>query len=128
MRQSLAITLLILYLFSSTEIFELLKFPILIQHYQDHQKKHPKISFASYVCEHYTHGDVEDADKEEDRKLPYKNIDCFHFTSFTVLPTVTTVEFAENIVFKLFKAPPNGYNIVFSSDNFSSIWQPPKIV
>ncbi len=128
MRQIIALSLLFLYLFTSTEISELLKFPILVQHYKEHQQEHPEITFANFVNQHYTQGDVNDVDRDQDLKLPYKSIDFTHATSFTVLPTITSLEFNEVIAFELLKAPTNYYNIVFSSDNFSSIWQPPKIV
>lgn len=128
MRQIIALSLLFLYLFTSTEISELLKFPILVQHYKEHQQEHPEITFASFVNQHYTQGDVNDVDRDQDLKLPYKSIDFTHATSFTVLPTITSLEFNEVIAFELLKAPTNYYNIVFSSDNFSTIWQPPKIV
>lgn len=128
MRQSIALTLLFLYLFTSTEFSELLKFPLLVEHYKEHKQEHPEITFASFVCQHYTQGEVEDADKDQDMKLPYKTIDFTHTTSFTVLPTITSFEFNEIIAFELLKAPLNCYNVIFSSDNFSSIWQPPKIV
>ena len=128
MRQSIALSLLFLYLFNATAFSELLKLPLLVQHYKEHQQEHPGITFASFVCQHYAHGDVDDADKDQDRKLPYKNIDFTHATCFSVLPVITALEFDEIIEFALLKSPTNRYNVVFSSDNFSSIWQPPKIV
>lgn len=128
MRQSIAFILLFLYLFTSTEFSELLKFPLLVEHYKEHQQECPEITFASFVCQHYAHGDVDDADKDQDMKLPYKTIDFTHTVSFTVLPTITSLEFNEFNAFELLKAPANCYNVLFSSDNFSSIWQPPKIV
>lgn len=128
MRQSIALTLLFLYLFTSTEFSELLKIPTLVEHYKEHQQEHPEITFASYVCQHYAHGDVDDADKDQDRKLPYKSIDFTHSVSFTVVPTVTSIEFIKTIDFEELKSPISFYTFPFSSDNFSSIWQPPKIV
>lgn len=128
MRQSTALLLLLLYLFTSTEISELLKIPLLVHHYKEHQLEHPKISFADYVCLHYTHGDVEDADQDKDRKLPYKNIDFTHAPSFTIIPAITAVAFSQNLVFELLKKSATCYNVIFTSDNFSAIWQPPKIV
>lgn len=128
MRQSIALTLLFFYLFTSAEFNELLKFPILVEHYKEHQQEQPEITFASYVCQHYAHGDVDDADKGQDKKLPYKSIDFTHSVCFTVVPTVTCIEFIKTIDFKELKSPSSFYTFPFSSATFSSIWQPPKIV
>lgn len=127
MRQFIVLTLLSLYLFTSTDFSELLKFPLLVKHYKEHQKE-SNINFSDFVYQHYTKGDVPDADRDQDMKLPYKSIDFTHAISFTVVPTVIYIEFIKTIDFEELKSPNSFYNFPFTSDNFSSIWQPPKIV
>jgi hypothetical protein len=127
MRQIIAIALLSLYLFTSTDFSELLKLPQLAQHFKEHQEE-SEVNFSEFVYQHYTKGDVPDADREQDMKLPYKSIDFTHVITFTVVPTVTSIEFIKTIDFKELKSPSSFYTFPFSSATFSSIWQPPKIV
>ena len=128
MRQIIALLLLSLYLFTSTNLGELLKLPQLVEHYKDHQKIQEEITFTKFIHQHYAHGDVDDDDRDQDMKLPYKSIDITFATSFTVLPTITSIEFIKSTDFIALKSPVSFYAVSFSSDNFSSIWQPPKIV
>ena len=128
MRQFIALALLSLYLFSSAEFSELLKFPLLAQHYTEHQQEQEGITFWEFVCQHYTHGDVDDDDKDKDMRLPYKSIDFAHAITFTVLPTIASFEIIKIVDFEELKSPINFYQFPFSSGNYSSIWQPPQIV
>jgi hypothetical protein len=127
MRQFIVLTLLSLYIFTSTDFCELLKLPLLVKHYKEHQKE-SDVNFSEFVYQHYTKGDVLDADRDQDMKLPYKSIDFTHAFSFTVVPAVISIEFIKTIDFEELKSPNSFYTFPFSSDNFSSIWQPPKIV
>jgi hypothetical protein len=128
MRQFTAIALLSLYLFTSTDFSELLKIPQLAQHFKEHQEEEEGITFSEFVFNHYTKGDVYDADRDQDMKLPYKSIDFTHAVSFTVIPTIISIDFLKTTDFEELKSPINFYTARFSSENFSSIWQPPKIV
>lgn len=127
MRQLLAIALLSLYLFTSADFIELLKLPQLAQHYKEHQSEE-NLSFSEFLHEHYTKGDVNDADHQKDLKLPYKSIDYSHSITFTVLPTIIAFEFEKTVIYEELMLPSNFYTIPFYSDNISSIWQPPKLV
>ena len=127
MRQLTAVLLLSLYLFTSTDFQELLKFPVLLQHYKEHQQE-SALTLSDFLYQHYTQGDVNDADKDQDSKLPYKSIDCTHAVGFTVLPTIISIDFIKTVDFEVQKLPSSFYTALFSSANCSSIWQPPKIV
>lgn len=128
MRQVTAIALLFLYVFTSTEISELLKFPQLVKHYKAHKEEQKDVTFSSFVHQHYTNGDVDDADREQDMKLPYKSIDFTSVLSFTILPSVLSIDCTSTIEFGYNRSPINNYTAVFYSNHFNSIWQPPKIV
>lgn len=128
MRQLTAIVLLLLYAFTSTELTELLKFPQLVKHYKEHQHIQKGITFSAFVHEHYVHGEVEDFDKEHDMKLPYKNFDITNAFSFTVLPTIISIELVSVSEFGFDKSPANKYTAIFSSSHCTAIWQPPKTV
>lgn len=127
MRQFIAIAFLSLYLFTSTGFSELLKLPQLVQHYKEHLSDE-KLSFSAFLHQHYTQGDVHDADRQKDLKLPYKSIDYSVAIPFLVLPAIVSIEFEKITAFSALKLPINFYTVPFSSNNFSSIWQPPKIV
>lgn len=128
MRQLIAIILLFLYLFTSTEISELLKLPQLAQHYKEHQQEQEEITFAAFLHQHYLLGEVNDADKKQDMKLPYKSIDFTNSICFTVLPSIISIEYLKTTDFEVLKPANSFYVNCFSSNNFSSIWQPPKLV
>ncbi|MDD3005047.1 hypothetical protein [Flavobacterium sp.] len=128
MRQLIAIGLLFLYVFTSTEINELLKFPLLVQHFKEHQQAKGSLTFSQFVHEHYANGDIDDTDRDQDLKLPYKSIDFSNSLFFTVLPNVISINLASTPDFYVLKSPVNFYRIVFLSHNFNNIWQPPKIV
>ncbi|MGV9003671.1 hypothetical protein [Flavobacterium sp.] len=127
MRQLLAIALLSLYVFTSTECHELLKLPQLVNHFKEHQQDQEEITLWTFLCEHYAHGDVFDNDRDKDMKLPYKSMDCSHAISFTVIPPIISIPLPKTTDFQGLKTPISFYSSQFPSDNYSSIWQPPKI-
>lgn len=127
MRQILAFSLLSLYLFTSTEFHELLKLPQLVSHYKEHQEEQKRITLWAFLCDHYAHGDVYDADRDKDMKLPYKSMDCNPVVNFTVIPPIVSIETLKPVGISSLKTFSNYYSNQFCSDNFSSIWQPPKI-
>jgi hypothetical protein len=70
MKKVTAIFFLFLFATSFTELGQLLKFPVLVQHYYSHQEK-ASISFYGFLQDHYTsHRD--DGDNKEDMQLPFK--------------------------------------------------------
>jgi hypothetical protein len=127
MRSFIALSLLSLYLFTSVEFHEIMKLPQLVNHYKEHQEEQKGITLWDFLCEHYAHGDVFDDDRDKDMKLPYKSLDCNHAISFTVLPPIVSIETQKPINLTSIKTFSNYYSNQFCSDNFSSIWQPPKI-
>lgn len=127
MRQILSIALLSLYIFTSTECHELLKLPQLVQHYKEHQEEQKGITLWQFLCDHYAHGDVFDDDKDKDMKLPYKSMDINHAISFTVIPAIISIEIIKPVCTQTLKTPNEYYSNQFCSNNFSSIWQPPKL-
>lgn len=127
MRQFLAIALLSLYLFTSTEVHELLKLPQLVDHFSDHKQEQKGITLWQFLCDHYAHGDKIDDDRDKDMKLPYKSIDCNHVVTFNVIPSIISIEIVKPDSFQKLEIPNSFYSNDFCSNNFSFIWQPPKI-
>lgn len=114
-----------IYLLSSTQLKELLKLPILVEHFIEHKEKDTSICFLEFLCMHYAHGDVKDADYDKDMKLPFKSAENSHSSVSFYLPATFKQDFA--IHFKEGKQKFPLYNSNYSSAYLSSIWQPPRI-
>lgn len=127
MRSALASLLLILYVSSSTECFELLKIPALMEHFYDHKDENQSMSLWSFLCLHYGHGEVNDKDRDEDMKLPYKSVDCNNgLTHLTLLPEIH-FEINRPKYQPKDKSETDFYLSRIYSSEQESIWQPPKI-
>lgn len=127
MKRFVSIILLIGFLNSTTELHQLLKLPMLIHHFFDHNKQEPTESFAEFIKEHYiTHIDHSDKDNHEHDNLPFKTKDCATIH--------TTIAFSHQQTFFI-KEPntsPQIFLIEYNEVNYSpaalsNIWQPPKI-
>lgn len=106
---------------------ELVKVPVLFQHYFEHKELNNQITFLNYVIDHYNEVPHTDNDEERDNQLPFKSttqtasgqsnfaIPQNHqiIIKATIRPLVTLdVPYVENDI-------PNSYS--------SKIWQPPKV-
>jgi hypothetical protein len=121
-----AILLLTAYLFSTTELHQLLKLPAVFEHFAEHQQKDKTISFLQFLDMHYMHGSPKDKDYSEDMKLPFKSADnCLSMVSPIVIPRL--VHNLENHVVHI---PEKEMHIpkdeLIPSSYLSSVWQPPK--
>ncbi|NNU33092.1 hypothetical protein HK413_00860 [Mucilaginibacter sp. S1162] len=89
MKKFAAILLLTAYLFSTTELHQLLKLPVVFEHFAEHRKKNKNISFLQFPDMHYLHGSPKDKDYNEDMKLPFKTADnCTATVSPVLIPQV----------------------------------------
>ncbi|MBK8089566.1 MAG: hypothetical protein IPK31_17475 [Chitinophagaceae bacterium] len=126
MQKAICILFLGVYLFSSTELRQLLKFPLLIQHYIEHKEQDKNITVWKFLSIHYEEATVIDIDYDKDQQLPFKSHDgcagsglgSFMPTAFYSLVEKTCKE--ESVTYII----SNEYLI--SSVYLSSIWQPPK--
>ncbi|MEM0541079.1 hypothetical protein WFZ85_00470 [Flavobacterium sp. j3] len=125
-KRSLAVVFLSLYLFSTTEFHELLKLPILFEHFESHKKETPTISFWEFLCIHYAHGQVQDDDHDKDMQLPYKSHDSSCSNNFiSILPDQKNT--IVKIIPSTIKKNTSKFRVVFITNCFTnSIWQPPK--
>lgn len=73
MSRTITILLLFAYLTSFTEFSELLRLPLLIEHYAEHKNQVSEMSFREFLAMHYK-ADV--AHDDQDHELPFK--DCSH--------------------------------------------------
>lgn len=68
-----AIGLFFIYLVSFTEFKEVLRLPLLIQHYGEHKDQVSEMSFFDFLAMHYK---TDEAHDDRDNRLPFK--DCSH--------------------------------------------------
>jgi len=120
-----AIFLLAIYLFGSTDAYQLLKLPRLVTHYVKHKQESPNITLGSFLKMHYIDPQPFDDDYKQDMQLPFKTVLNIYGrnlpTDITILPRI------------LFKAPIENQGLrPVSNDNIPpsllahAIFQPPK--
>lgn len=126
LKKCIAIFFLSIYLISLTELNQLVKLPVLIEHFIEHKEKDDRLSLLSFLNMHYAQHSSKDADNDKDMKLPFKSHEgCVNsitlafipnnFEGFSAKPT-----FVENKTYSIY------YEEFLQSTFLSSIWQPPK--
>ncbi|SDD01331.1 hypothetical protein [Niabella drilacis] len=124
MRNWIAIGMLSLYLVSSTEAYQFLKIPILVEHFIEHRQEDPGMTLWAFLKMHYDNP-VKDADYQTDQKLPFVS----HSGSLTL---VFTLDNGFLVELKKWRVPPSKpvalyRNVFYQKDFLSSIWQPPRV-
>ncbi len=125
----IAISCLIVYLFTTTELHQLLKLPVLAHHYQEHKQIDSDITFWQFMSMHYSQPDDHDADHDKDMKLPFKTDDgCMSFiTAVYVAPIVASMPIASTKpVYRSEKKEHFQKQVCLQSSFLASIWQPPR--
>lgn len=72
MKRAAASILALAFVFSFTELHEIMKLPVLVQHYFSHHRKDPSLSLAAFLNLHYSTHHPEDNDDQDDASLPFK--------------------------------------------------------
>lgn len=126
MRQLFAIGMMTVYLLSQTEFHQLVKIPLLLEHYVEHRTESPEMSFLDFLAMHYLHGSPQDHDFAKDQRLPFKSSDCNTVAIPAVLPTTEItlpawIYFTDRIQEALHAEPVR-------SRASAEIWQPPRHV
>jgi len=121
-----AILFLTVYLLSATEAHQLLKLPVVFEHFAEHKKTNKSITFLQFLDMHYMHGCPKDRDYERDMQLPFKTADdCIAAISPAFIPAAI-----QPVTVPSIEIP--GRNLYIPRDQFipssylSRIWQPPK--
>jgi hypothetical protein len=123
LKKFIAISLLAIYLVSTTELHQLLKLPILIEHFKEHKAQDNDLSFLDFLSLHYSQ--EFDHDKT-DNKLPFKshsNCVSMSIVAFIAPPFVINLAkptFIEPKALSVF------HKVIFKSTVISTIWQPPR--
>ena len=126
MKKYITIFLLLCYMFSMTELHQVLKAPLLVEHYYEHNDS-SELSVLDFLEMHYLNGNVKDADYEKDMKLPFKSFQDNHPNVVLSLPETTN--FFNFIVYSVSVQKSFCFENQVNTSNFlTSIWQPPKTI
>ena len=125
MKKFIVISFIFLYLFSATEIHQLLKAPALFEHFEEHKSENKSLSFWNFLYEHYKNNS-KDADYEKDMKLPFKTSDNCSQNILITLLTNTKIEI-KTFHFESATKPVSVFKKTFFSSHYlDTIWQPPQ--
>jgi hypothetical protein len=128
LKKAIAILFLTSYLFSTTQLRELLKLPMLVQHYIEHKAENKNITFLGFLDMHYAHGNVKDADYDKDMKLPFKTITLnASVIAFCQEPNFT-FSCTKQIFTTITKQKFPRTSVHFPTSYLDAIWQPPRTV
>jgi hypothetical protein len=125
-KKLISILFLSLYLVSTTELYQLLKIPNLVEHYCEHKKLNPEMPIIAFLRTHYCHP-VKDGDYGKDRKLPF----IIHSTPLALVFTVTDPGFSfehgnSNLQqIKSNKFPSKDEDFCFRGFA-GAVWEPPR--
>lgn len=121
MRRLAAIGMLVLHLGMFTEMNEIMRLPILVEHYLEHRSLAPEMSFIQFLAAHYKTNVAHDS---TDMELPFKR--CEHSVA---TPTFTVAE----VKFDLLPPTPSGpqkfysnYISLIPTSGLDEIFQPPR--
>ncbi len=128
MKKAIALFFCLQILSGNAFAMELLKMPVMIQHYFEHEStEHPDLSFSDFIAEHYSDDHHEDeATGHCDEKMPFKHCNdcCTHSTSISSFEVIEPVG--------SFPAQFSEYSFQLMSETdipvsyLDCIWQPPK--
>ncbi|HSN61136.1 MAG TPA: hypothetical protein VLR49_09380 [Ferruginibacter sp.] len=126
MKNPITILLISLHLLAYTDFSQLIKFPQLLNHYQEHLSQNPQLPFLDFLVMHY--GKLKngnDNPDKEDMKLPFKTI-AFHITAqAAILPHFsfhTSLQFETMQPFTF-----NYHHLPITANHEAGIFRPPII-
>ncbi|MFM9837891.1 MAG: hypothetical protein ACKVOQ_06480 [Cyclobacteriaceae bacterium] len=121
LKRLLSISLLALYLNSFTEVHEILRLPILFEHYAEHKEQVNDMSFVEFLAMHYK---TDVAHDDHDNQLPFK----VPGHSFAVQAFALPIQ--KIIVFETTPLATVSHSFQYTEVSFSShleaIFQPPR--
>ncbi|KYH07443.1 hypothetical protein EGI15_06860 [Chryseobacterium cucumeris] len=124
MRKLISILLLSLFLVSTTELYQFLKIPLLIEHYITHKNLNPEMSLAAFLKTHYDHP-VKDSDHDQDQRLPFVSHANLLSVVFTINPSLDF--HCVEKVFTPIEIKKTFYkSALYNKEILNSIWQPPR--
>lgn len=127
MKKGISIFLLAIFLLSTTPLSELLKFPLLVEHFKEHKQENKDITVLEFLNIHYAHGNPRDADYDKDMKLPFKSITNHNSVSSAICISQTFLPGNKIEYLVISKNEFSGYSFTYTSTFLDAIWQPPRV-
>lgn len=129
MKKAISISFLLLYLLSTTEMVELLKLPVLFEHFQEHKKWDNKITFFEFIVAHYAECIRGNPDYDLDKKLPFKSHTGHAAASVWVAaePYEQPYVFQSSLISLITNLSFDYHDRQPLCSALKSIWQPPKL-
>lgn len=127
MKRLLAIFFLFTFLSANTAFGEVLKLPMLVQHYLEHTSEEIDVTIFKFLVQHYTEGENHDHRENHNHhdQLPFKAIDG-HFSSVVSIAASPSIVISNNtLVVTSIKLPAYSQQS-YSNAYLNSIWQPPR--
>jgi hypothetical protein len=121
MRTIATILLAALLTLTQTPLGQLMKLPVLIEHFCKH-KRCDGVSLLGFLNDHYT-SKHNDADQSEDERLPFKTIIVQHI-SIAVMPSVSKTDFSLCFDIPAKLMLPDFYT---PQQHLCSIFHPPRV-
>ncbi len=84
LKKTIGILMLSVYMLSFAELHQLLKIPVLFEHYNEHKAEDPELSLFGFLKMHYTVMLEKDDDYQRDQQLPFRDADCCIISSASV--------------------------------------------
>nr|WP_255669529.1 hypothetical protein [Myroides oncorhynchi] len=113
-----------LFLISTTEVGQVLKFPLLVEHYIEHTSNNPELSLWGFLQIHYSESHKEEGDPM-DEKLPF--VTHTHFVTIIAIVNPSPILKIERIRINTTDDKIHSFDEdEVESSYLSSIWQPPK--
>ncbi len=126
MKQLVSIVLLTSFLLGGSLMTELMKMPILVQHYLEHKAENNKLSVEGFLKMHYASKQALNESHNKGGKLPFKTCTC-HIAILMIHSQVPIFfNFIRPTYFtqKSIATPSNC--MAYNSSYLNHIWQPPK--
>jgi len=114
-----------LYLISTTELREIVKLPVLIQHFYEHKALNHEITFSVYLSDHYNAIPHTDNDEERDNQLPFKTADLNNL-SMPAIPAFYEHHFKKTVCIRNGNVHSLYIESFIPAPDEGKVWQPPK--
>lgn len=124
MQKVSAILFISVMLLSQTPFQQVLKLPVLVQHFLEHKQETRSIGLAEFMQLHYLSGDVRDSDYDRDQQLPFR-ADAMIIVSSSVVVQDCQVQLDPLPLREEQSFPLLDINSLPSRHSFD-IWQPPR--
>lgn len=113
---------------TNTELCQLMKLPVLVQHYREHRHMDKGISFFAYLHMHYVTDHANDPDHDRDMQLPFKTDASALLAATNVATPILNPHITITIPYKeITQHFSVHYPQWISSGNNNEIFQPPRL-